>query len=64
MRAWSRNFQKNYPDLDHGKYDETFKRMWEYYLACGIAAATASSGAVFQVLFANSHKIDIPFKRV
>ncbi|TMJ05593.1 MAG: methyltransferase domain-containing protein [Alphaproteobacteria bacterium] len=63
-RRWLENFQRNYHKLDHEKYDARFKRIWEYYLACGAAAATASPAALWQVLFANSHKLDTPFQRV
>ena len=31
LMAWNENFQKNYDSLKE-KYDERFKRMWEYYL--------------------------------
>jgi cyclopropane-fatty-acyl-phospholipid synthase len=62
--AWLVNFQDNYPKLDHRKYDETFKRMWEYYLSCGVPGAMASDSALWQVLFANSYKIEIPWQRV
>lgn len=31
LMAWNHNFQLAYPDLK-ARYDETFKRMWEYYL--------------------------------
>ena len=31
LMAWNENFQKNYESLKE-KYDERFKRMWEYYL--------------------------------
>jgi cyclopropane-fatty-acyl-phospholipid synthase len=61
---WNENFQRNYHKLDHKKYDQTFKRMWEYYLSCGVAAASATDGALYQVLFANSYKIEIPYQRV
>jgi cyclopropane-fatty-acyl-phospholipid synthase len=65
LRAWNENFQKNYSKLDHNKYDSRFKRMWEYYLCCSIAAATVSEAAVYQVLAANSHKIyAMPYHRV
>jgi cyclopropane-fatty-acyl-phospholipid synthase len=64
LRGWNENFQKNYPALDHRKYDETFKRIWEYSFACCIAFATASEAAVYQVLFTNSKKLEIPWQRV
>jgi cyclopropane-fatty-acyl-phospholipid synthase len=56
LRRWNENLQKNYPKLDHRKYDQTHKRMFEYFFACGIAGATFSEGAVFQVLFANTFR--------
>jgi cyclopropane-fatty-acyl-phospholipid synthase len=64
LRGWRENFQKNYPKLDHKKYDETFKRMFEYYFTCCVVAAMTSTAAVYQVLFANNHKLDIPLQRV
>lgn len=64
LRAWNDNLQRNYPTLDHRRYDGTCKRMFEYFFACGIAGAIASNAAVFQVLFANSFTIDMPWQRV
>jgi cyclopropane-fatty-acyl-phospholipid synthase len=64
LRRWNENLQKNYPKLDHRKYDESHKRMFEYYFACGIAAARFSECAVFQVLFANTFRVDVPFSRI
>ena len=29
---WLARFKKAYPDLDHSRYDERFKRLWEFYL--------------------------------
>ena len=29
---WLARFQEAYPDLDPGRYDERFKRLWEFYL--------------------------------
>jgi cyclopropane-fatty-acyl-phospholipid synthase len=64
LRAWNDNLQRTYPTLDHRQYDETCKRMFEYFFACGMAGAIASNAAVFQVLFANSFTIDMPWQRV
>jgi cyclopropane-fatty-acyl-phospholipid synthase len=64
LRGWQENFANNYHRLDHRKYDDRFRRMWEYYLACGIAAATASDSALYQVLFMNSRRIERFYKRV
>jgi cyclopropane-fatty-acyl-phospholipid synthase len=65
LRGWNANFQRNYPRLDHAKYDDSFKRMWEYYLNCCVAGATVSEAAVYQVLCANNHKLfEMPYQRV
>jgi cyclopropane-fatty-acyl-phospholipid synthase len=62
--SWFKRFQENYSKLDHKKYDARFKRMWDYYLACVIAAGAASDGALYQVLFTNSYHTKIPYQRV
>lgn len=64
LRRWKENFTAAYPKLDHNKYDETFRLMFEYFITCCIAAATATEATVFQVLFANNFSIDMPFERV
>jgi cyclopropane-fatty-acyl-phospholipid synthase len=61
---WLRRFQANQATLDPVKYDARFRRMWEYYLSCGIAAAAASESAVYQVLFTNDCTLDLPLARV
>jgi cyclopropane-fatty-acyl-phospholipid synthase len=62
---WYENLQNNYAKLDHRKYDARFKRLWEYYLSCGMAAATESEAAVWQVLAANGRKLyRMPYQRV
>lgn len=63
-RAWLRRFRQNKHSLDPSKYDIRFHRMWEYYLACAIAAAQASDGALFQVLFTNDYTAPVPLHRV
>ena len=32
LLEWNDAFQKKWPKLNHGKFDEQFRRMWEYYL--------------------------------
>lgn len=61
---WLDRFRRNAPALDSIRYDNTFRRMWEYYLHCGIAAAFASESAVYQVLFARDYAGSMPLKRV
>jgi len=38
--------------------------MFEYYLACCVAAAEASDAALYQVLFMGDHKGIINLKRI
>jgi len=64
VSRWLERFQENAARLDGSKYDARFKRMWEYYLSCGIAAAAVSDAAVYQVLFTNDPTIDLPLARV
>jgi len=64
VERWWERFRANYHKLDQGKYDATFKRMWEYYLACGIAAARVGECALYQVLFTNDHARDLALRRV
>jgi cyclopropane-fatty-acyl-phospholipid synthase len=61
---WLERFRANRHSLDPRHYDETFCRMWEYWLAAGVAAARASDGALYQVLFHNDRAAPIPFVRV
>ncbi len=61
---WLTRFQENRSALDINRYDAVFQRMWEYYLACCVAAARASDAAVYQVLFHNNRASEIPLKRV
>lgn len=61
---WHDRFTKNYDSLDQQKYDSRFYRMWEYYLSCVVAGGAASPSALYQVLFARTSQIDMPFQRV
>lgn len=62
--CWLRRFQENQAALDTKKYDAAFRRLWEYYFSCGIAAARASDSAVYQVLFTNDYAAEIPLERI
>jgi cyclopropane-fatty-acyl-phospholipid synthase len=61
---WLERFRANRHLLDTRRYDETFCRMWEYWLAGGVAAARASDAALYQVLFHNDRTGPIPLARV
>jgi cyclopropane-fatty-acyl-phospholipid synthase len=64
MKRWLEKFQSAYPRLDHTRYDLPFKRMWEYYLGCGIASSLYSEATLYQVLFQKDYAAPIPYQRV
>ena len=63
IRGWLGGFRAKRSYLAR-HYDETFLRMWEYYFHCGIAAAFASDGAVYQTLFSADRSARPPLARV
>ncbi len=63
LTAWAENF-RNSSGLDREKYDDRFKRMWQYYLECGAAVALASAVADYQILFAKNYPAPMPLRRV
>ncbi|RMH17935.1 MAG: methyltransferase domain-containing protein [Acidobacteria bacterium] len=63
-RRWLENFRRNRDGLDPDRYDDVFKRMWEYYLCCAVAGGFASDAALYQVLFTNDHTAPMPLHRV
>jgi cyclopropane-fatty-acyl-phospholipid synthase len=62
--AWLERFMANRDRLDDTRFDGRFKRMWEYYLACGVAAAFVSDSAVYQVVFTSDYTAPVPLARV
>jgi cyclopropane-fatty-acyl-phospholipid synthase len=64
LKEWTRNFERNSSRLDGDLFDDRFKRMWQYYLECGAAAAFASAGALYQILFARNYPLPMPLQRV
>jgi hypothetical protein len=57
-------FQANRKSLDPARYNETFCRMWEYWLSAAVAAARASDGALYQVIVHNDRGAPIRLHRV
>ncbi|MDO9559776.1 MAG: cyclopropane fatty acyl phospholipid synthase [Syntrophales bacterium] len=49
LLAWNDRFQKAWPRFA-GKFDRTFKRMWEYYLLCCAGAFRARDIQVWQIV--------------
>ena len=62
--CWLERFQENRYKLDPERYDDTFLRIWEYFLCCCIAAAVASDSALYQVLFTKDYTAKLPLHRV
>jgi cyclopropane-fatty-acyl-phospholipid synthase len=63
-QRWLERFRQNQPHLDPLRYDAGFRRLWEYNLSGYVAGATASDGAVYQVLFARDYAAPMPLHRV
>jgi cyclopropane-fatty-acyl-phospholipid synthase len=50
LMAWHHNFRKAWPTMKK-RYDERFKRMWDYYLLSSAGAFRARSIQVWQIVF-------------
>jgi cyclopropane-fatty-acyl-phospholipid synthase len=61
---WLERFRAAQDRLDPARYGSAFQRMFEYYLSLCIAAARASDGALYQVLYGNDFAAEHPFQRV
>lgn len=64
LQRWLEKFRENYHTLDPTKYDETFRRMWEYYLGCSIAVTQVSKMALYQILFTPDYGADLAYRRI
>lgn len=49
LMAWWENFDAAYPDLRH-KYDETFYRMWKFYLLGAAGASRSRDGQLYHLV--------------
>ena len=61
--AWTRNFEAAYPDLDHDRYDERFRRMFIFYLTSAAAGFRVRINQLWQVLLGQGDRTDIPVWR-
>ncbi len=48
LMAWHENFENSWAELD-GKYDETFRRMWNYYLLSCAGSFRARENQLWQI---------------
>ncbi len=53
LMAWNENFQANWDAIKH-RYDERFKRMFEYYLLSSAGAFRAGSMQLWQMVFSKN----------
>ncbi|MDY7227232.1 class I SAM-dependent methyltransferase [Hyalangium rubrum] len=63
-KHWLTRFQQNQHRLAPERYGPEFRRLWEYYLHCCVAAPLASDGTVYQVLFMKDYAAPMPLHRV
>jgi len=63
-QRWLENFEAHADELPRDRYDTRFRRMWQFYLEAGTAAARAAESAVYQVLFTNDPALPLPLARV
>jgi len=49
LMAWFRNFQRSWPVLKN-KYDNVFKRMWDYYMCASAGCYRARDSQVLQIV--------------
>src|SRR5262249_51631887 len=61
---WLDRFGVARASLDESRYPQRFQRMWEYYLACGVAAASESRAGVYQIVLYNGPITHAKEKRV
>lgn len=57
LRAWHKNFVKNYPKLK-ANYDEKFYRMWEFYLLLSAAAFRERDLQLWQIVMRRREATD------
>jgi cyclopropane-fatty-acyl-phospholipid synthase len=62
LEHWMERYERA-QDRVGAMFDEKFMRAWRLYLAGSIAAFTAGTMQLFQVLFADPSKNDLPWTR-
>ena len=55
LMAWYDNFKKNWNKIkETGNFDDTFYRMWEYYLMCCAGSFKAKNIQLWQIVFSKA----------
>ncbi|MGH8403044.1 MAG: class I SAM-dependent methyltransferase, partial [Gammaproteobacteria bacterium] len=50
LQAWQRNFEDSWEALKK-QYNETFRRMWRYYLSASMASFRSRKNQLWQIVF-------------
>ncbi|MGH8281464.1 MAG: cyclopropane fatty acyl phospholipid synthase [Gammaproteobacteria bacterium] len=57
LQAWRRNFENSWKELKQ-QYNETFHRMWRYYLSISMASFRARKNQLWQIVFSPHGVLD------
>jgi cyclopropane-fatty-acyl-phospholipid synthase len=63
LMCWLQNLGDRYSELDPGRYDERFRRMFVFYLAASAAGFRLRLNQLWQVLLSHGDRTDIPVWR-
>jgi cyclopropane-fatty-acyl-phospholipid synthase len=63
LMCWLQNLNDRYPELNPGRYDERFRRMFVFYLAASAAGFRLRLNQLWQVLLSQGDRTDIPVWR-
>lgn len=63
LMCWLQNLGHRYSELDPGRYDERFRRMFVFYLAASAAGFRLRLNQLWQVLLSHGDRTDIPVWR-
>lgn len=50
LQVWRRNFENSWEELK-SQYNETFHRMWRYYLCASMASFRSRKNQLWQIVF-------------
>lgn len=64
LMAWFENFHNNWDKLKGSKYDETFYRMWEYYLKSCAGAFRSRNLQLFQIVLRKKNQRLTPYNSI
>ena len=59
LQAWWSNFDRAWPGLDRGRYDQRFYRMWKYYLHLSMGYFRSRPGLLWQLVLSKPGRAEI-----